>query len=49
MNKMLVTYVTCAGSTGEVDTNVTQVLRTAGTTVDVWPIQAMRKVKGNSL
>ena len=48
MNKMLVTYVTYADSTGEVDTNVAQVLRTAAT-VDVRAIHAVRKVKGNAL
>jgi hypothetical protein len=30
MNKMLVPYVTCAASTGEVDMNVAQVRRAAG-------------------
>lgn len=37
MNKLLVTYVTCAGLMGKVDTNVAQVLRTAAATVDVRP------------
>jgi menaquinone-dependent protoporphyrinogen oxidase len=46
MNKILVTFATRAGSTYEVAARVAEVLRAAGTTVDVKPVTAVHELKG---
>jgi menaquinone-dependent protoporphyrinogen oxidase len=46
MNTILVTFATRAGSTYEVAARVAEVLRAAGTTVEVRPVTAVHELKG---